>query len=158
MTILLDTCTVVDVLRGTRPQFRARIGEALEAGRRLAISSLVLYELTYGAMISAKPEVELAMIDGFVAHAHVEPWSAEDGLAAARARTDLKKIGLRIGAMDILIGGQALNRGWSLVTENIREFVRIDGLNIIDWSDPAGARAIDRTSWLAAFRNLKDPK
>ncbi len=158
MTILLDTCTVVDVLRGNRPQFRARIGEALEAGTRLAISSLVLYELTYGALISAKPQVELALIDSFVAHTHIEPWSADDGLVAARIRADLKKIGLRIGAMDILIGSQALNRGWSLVTENIREFVRIDGLNIIDWSDPSGAREIDRTSWLAAFRNLKDPK
>jgi tRNA(fMet)-specific endonuclease VapC len=110
-------------------------------------------------MISAKPQVELAMIDSFVAHTHVEPWSAEDGLAAARARADLKKVGLPMGAMDILIGSQALNRGWSLVTENIREFVRIEGLNLIDWSDPAGARDIDRTSWLLAFlKTSKDPK
>ena len=159
MTILLDTCTVVDVLRGDRPHFRVRIQEALDAGTRLAISSLVLYELTYGAMISAKPDVELALIDSFVAHTHVEPWSAEDGLTAARTRSDLKKIGLPIGAMDVLIGGHALNRGWSLVTENIREFVRIDGLSLIDWSDPSGAREIDRTSWLASILNTpKEPK
>jgi tRNA(fMet)-specific endonuclease VapC len=159
MTLLLDTCTVIDVIREGRPHFRQRLREAVEAGTRIVISSPVLHELMYGAMISAKPDVELALIDGFVERTHVEPWSAEDALVAARVRADLKKLGAPIGAMDVLIGGQALNRGWKVVTANVRDFLRVGPLTVIDWSDPSGVRELDQASWrLAAFRNLKDPK
>ncbi len=158
MTLLLDTCTVIDVIREGRPHFRKRLREAVEAGTRVVISSPVLHELMYGAMISVKPDVELALIDGFVERTHVEPWLAEDAAVAARVRADLTKAGAPIGAMDVLIGGQALNRGWKVVTANVRDFLRVGQLTVIDWSDPSGVREFDQTSWRAAFRNPKDPK
>jgi tRNA(fMet)-specific endonuclease VapC len=159
VTLLLDTSIVIDVLREDKPHYRLRLQEAIGSGRQLVISSFVLHELTYGAMISKKPEMELALIDKFVERAHVEAWSAEDAISTARLRADLKKDGLPIGAVDALIAGQALNRGWSLVTANIREFIRVDGLTVIDWSDPAGSREIDRVSWaLEMYSKSKERK
>ncbi len=158
MTLFLDTCIVIDALRDDRPHCRQRINEAMQGGQQVAISSLVFHELTFGAMISAKPDVELALIDSFVDLILVEPWSAEDAISAARVRADLKKVGSPIGVVDALIAGQALNRGWNVVTSNVRDFIRIDDLSIIDWSDPAEARELDRASWLANLSKFKDPK
>ena len=159
MTLFLDTCVVINALREEKPHYRQRLREAREAGRRVAISSLVLHELTFGAMISAKPDVELALIDGFVGRAHIEPWSAEDAISSARIRADLQTAGTPIGVVDSFIAGQAINRGWSLVTDNLRHFVRIPDLAIMDWSDPAEARELDAAARLAALLSLfKDPK
>jgi tRNA(fMet)-specific endonuclease VapC len=159
MRLCLDTNVIVEIFRGRQRQFRDRLGEIATAGHELHLSALVLHELIVGAKISSVPERELNLIDGFVSRATVWPWTAEDAVVAASIRADLAKSGTPIGVVDALIAGQALNNGWAIVTANIREFIRVDGLTLIDWSDPAGAREIDRTSWrLAAFRNLKEPK
>jgi tRNA(fMet)-specific endonuclease VapC len=49
----------------------------------------------------------------------------------------LRRRGQAIGPLDGLIAGQALARSWTLVTANRREFDRIEGLNVIDWTQPA---------------------
>ena len=159
MPVFLDTCTVIDILREDKPYYRERLEEAVGRGEEIVISSFVLHELVFGAMVSVRPEAELAVVDGFVERARVEPWTAEDGIAAARVRADLRATGSKIGAVDSLIAGQALNRGWSVVTSNIKDFIRIPDLTVIDWSDPAGARQMNRTTALAeALRRLKEDK
>ncbi len=60
----------------------------------------------------------------------------EDAAAAGRVRADLAARGLMIGAYDLLIAGQALARGWMVVTANTREFTRVSGLAIEDWTEP----------------------
>jgi tRNA(fMet)-specific endonuclease VapC len=70
----------------------------------------------------------------------VEPYetldfSIEAALAAAKIRATLEKAGTPIGSYDLLIAGQALARGLTLVTANSREFSRVDGLKIIDWTE-----------------------
>jgi len=159
MNLCLDTNVVIEIFRGRRPHFRDRLGETELAGHELKLSALVLHELVVGAKISSVPERELNLVDGFVSRATVAPWTAEDAIVAASIRADLAKSGAPIGVVDALIAGQALNNGWAIVTANVREFIRVDGLTIIDWSDPAGAREIDRASWLLAFlKTSKDPK
>ena len=159
MTAFLDTCVVIDALCGGKPHYRARLEEAVEAPGGVVISSFVLHELVFGAMIGRRPQVELALVDRFVERAHVEPWTAEDAMAAARVRADLHATGMPVGAVDSLIAGQALNRGWNVVTSNIKDFIRIPGLTVVDWSDPAGARQMNRTEALAeVMRRLKEDK
>ena len=58
------------------------------------------------------------------------------GILAAQIRLDLEQKGIRIGAYDILIAGQALNLGLVLVTHNLREFGRVEGLKVEDWHTP----------------------
>ncbi len=74
-------------------------------------------------------------------------------------RADLRQTGMPIGAVDSLIAGQALNRGWNVVTSNIKDFIRIPGLTVVDWSDPAGPRRTNQTEAIAeVMRRLKEEK
>jgi tRNA(fMet)-specific endonuclease VapC len=129
----LDSNVVIDVLNGRQP-VRARFDLAREERPRLCMSSLVLGELRYGAEISADPARQHALLDGVICDLDVMPFDAEDALAAARARAALKKQGRPIGEVDSLIAGQALARGWTLVTANTRHFDRVDGLTLMDWT------------------------
>ena len=159
MTLCLDTTIVIDVLRASKRHVLDRLLEAEAERRELRLCSFAFHELVYGALISERADLQLSLVDAFVARAPVEPWSAEDAMVSARIRADLKKSGTAIGAVDTMISGQALNRGWALVTNNVRDFIRVPGLTVIDWSDPAGAREISRDDWAAQFRRLpKDTK
>lgn len=61
---------------------------------------------------------------------HFFPWAAE---ATAKARANLKQRGQPIGAYDVLVAGTALAHELILVTSNVREFRRVEGLRIEDW-------------------------
>ncbi len=147
MTICLDTSVVVEMRRNRKPHSRHRFAEAQAAGDPVRLATLAFHELSYGAMISTRPAQQLAMLDDLVARAPDETWTPEDAVVAARVRADLKRSGLAIGKVDSLIAGQALNRGWPVVTDNIREFIRVDGLIVIDWSDRAIVRVMDAAAW-----------
>ena len=58
-----------------------------------------------------------------------------DAKVSAAVVAKLQKAGRRIGVVDTLIGGQAMARGWTLVTGNVRHFALIDGLDVVDWAD-----------------------
>jgi tRNA(fMet)-specific endonuclease VapC len=61
-------------------------------------------------------------------------FDASDAEAAGMVRAELERRKSSIGPMDALIAGQALARGLTLVTANVREFSRVDGLGWQDWS------------------------
>ena len=62
------------------------------------------------------------------------PFDTDAAIAAARVRIGLEKRGLTIGPLDLLIAGTAMSRGATLVTNNVDEFSRIDGLHVTDWT------------------------
>ena len=64
----------------------------------------------------------------------IADFTAEDAAASGRLGADLRVSGSPIGDIDTLIAGQALARGWTVVTRNIRHFGRVPGLKLIDWS------------------------
>ena len=138
MSICLDTNAAIEIIRGRRPHFRDCLAQVDRAGHSLHLSPIVFHELMFGAHRSDRPAHHMAQIDRFASQMTVESWPPEDGLASARLRAELSLTGLGIGGYDLLIAGQALNRGWTLVTANIREFIRVKGLQLQDWSDPAG--------------------
>lgn len=138
MRFSLDSSTVVELIRGERLHFRQSLDRARARGDRLHVSAVVLQELAFGALRSPRPEYHLRRLDLFISDFGVEDWTADDGMVTARLRADLEGAGSRIGAYDTLIAGQALCRGWSVVTSNVREFIRVKGLRVVDWSDPAG--------------------
>ncbi len=134
MTLSLDANVVIELLRGQREQVRARFERARIDGATLKLCSIVLYELTAGAMASARPDRHMRDLDILLAAIEIEDWTADDARVAARLRADLALKGQGIGSLDTLIAGQALNRGWTMVTANTREFARIDGLTLEDWT------------------------
>jgi tRNA(fMet)-specific endonuclease VapC len=143
MKLALDTSVAIEVLRGGQPHYRAWLEQSQAVGATLHLSSIVFHELMFGAMVSARPEHQMERVGWLTSRMAIHPWMPDDAAEAARIRADLRKSGTVVGTMDTLIAGQALNNDWTLVTDNLREFVRIPNLQILDWSDPAGP--IDRS-------------
>ncbi len=156
MILSLDTNVVIELLRGTNPHYRVRLDEAQAAGDRAVISSIVLNELAFGALRSARPELHLQRLDTLVAAIETESWTAEDALAAARVRMELEREGRGIGAFDTLIAGQAFNRGWTVVTANVSEFLRVKGLRLVDWSKPEGAQEYSAEALARGIEAVRD--
>jgi tRNA(fMet)-specific endonuclease VapC len=105
--------------------------------RPIAISSIVLFELRYGAMKSARPERNVRRIADFlVGPIAVLPFEPGDAEEAGDIRAAVECAGTSIGPYDLLIAAQARRRGALLVTANTREFARVPGLDIEDWAKP----------------------
>jgi tRNA(fMet)-specific endonuclease VapC len=73
-------------------------------------------------------------LDRFLEMVDVEDWPAEAATLYGEQRAALRKLGQPIGANDLLIGCHALHRQRVLVTQNLREFERLQGLSVEDWS------------------------
>jgi tRNA(fMet)-specific endonuclease VapC len=95
----------------------------------------VLYELRYGIEKSARPARSLALLENFLAApVSIIAFDGTDAAEAGEIRAVLGKAGTPIGPYDALIAAQARRRGAALVTSNGREFARVPGLVVADWS------------------------
>ena len=118
---LLDTNIVIYVLK-RRPK------EVLEIfntnASRMAISSITLSELIYGAEKSPNVDKNLEAIEEFVSHLEVLPYDAKASQHYGQIKASLEKKGEIIGENDIHIAAHAISQGLILVTNNLREFRR----------------------------------
>ncbi|PMZ94753.1 MULTISPECIES: tRNA(fMet)-specific endonuclease VapC [Pseudomonas] len=103
---------------------------------QLAISTVTLMELIYGAEKSATPARNLAIVEGFAARLDVLDYDIQGAAHTAQLRAELAKAGTPIGPYDRMIAGHARARGLTLVTNNLREFQRVPGLRVEDWVTP----------------------
>jgi tRNA(fMet)-specific endonuclease VapC len=128
MKYLLDSNVVIGLMK-----MRPDILLALESRRAsdCAISSLVLHELFFGAYKSERRDANLADVD--VLSFPVVDFDRQDARRAGEIRAVLRARGTPIGPYDVLIAGQALARGLILVTNNVTEFSRVEGLAVEDW-------------------------
>lgn len=127
---LLDTNVVVHYLKG-HPSVVARI-QSLEAAD-VALPSVVVYELEYGTLKAASPRRQ-KLITRLLADSVQVPFDHEAAREAARIRIELEAKGTAIGPLDLLIAGTAASRGALLVTNNTKEFSRVKGLRLADWT------------------------
>ena len=135
--ICLDTNAVIAVLHHPTSPVRSRIDAAIGLGRPLAISSIVLFELRYGAAKSARPERNAQRIIDFLSGPiEVLPFAPADAEEAGDIRAELERAGTPIGPYDILVAAQARRRDALLVTANEREFARVPRLKLEDWAMP----------------------
>lgn len=131
MRYLLDTDTCIYVIN-ERPthvldQFRKRPVEDV------GISSITAAELSYGVAKgrSARNREALA---AFLISLEVAPFDQQAALAYGDVRSSLERRGMPIGPLDLLIAAHALSIGATLVTNNLREFTRVDGLRCENWA------------------------
>lgn len=127
---MLDTNLCVRVLRKKPAVLRDKFNAE---GSSLSISTIVLYELLYGAAKSARPVDNRKEVEAFAERLRVLEFDAEAALHAGEIRADLERGGNLIGGYDLLIAGHARSRGLIVVTNNLREFERVDGLRCEDW-------------------------
>jgi tRNA(fMet)-specific endonuclease VapC len=132
---LLDTNAVVALLRNRPVKVRERYREAEASGDYLALSSVVLFELWYGVAKSSQvPENTERLRILLSGDLDLLDFDDEDARTAGQVRASLEKDGNPIGANDVLIAGQGLRRGLTVVTANTTEFDRVTGLSWQDWT------------------------
>lgn len=128
---MLDTNICIFTIKN-RPQ---HVREAFNRFHdQLCISSISLMELIYGAEKSASPEKNLAVVEGFAARLEVLSYDGPAANHTGQLRAELARNGTPIGPYDHLIAGHARSRGLIMVTNNRREFDRVPGLRVEDWT------------------------
>jgi len=128
--ILLDANTLIYYIKGLDAVVRRF---QLTSPRELRIPSVVAYEVEYGALKAGSAR-RRAVMAGLLAGIVQAPFDASAAGDADRIRVDLERRGFVIGPMDLIIAGTAVSRGALLVTSNTREFARIKGLRLEDWT------------------------
>lgn len=130
---LLDSDLCIRLLRNRPAALRPHLN-ALSG--RLFTSTVVRCELMTGAALSARPLEHCEAVEALLARLDVLDFDALAADHAADIKADLRRRGCMIGANDLLIAGHARSRGLVVVTGNLGEFRRVDGLRCEDW--PAG--------------------
>jgi tRNA(fMet)-specific endonuclease VapC len=131
---LLDTNVAVALLQEPAGVVARRLRSRDPA--EVGLSAIAMHELYYGAFRSRRREHNLGIADGLLFE--VVPIDREDARQAGEIRAELARRGLPIGPYDVLIAGQAKARSLTLVTANVREFSRVEGLDVEDWTLPPG--------------------
>lgn len=104
------------------------------ARKLIKIPAIVKAELMVGAVKSAMPEKNIEEVEAFCRPFEIVPFDNSMVLTYARMRVALELRGQKIGWNDTIIAATALAKNGILVTNNVREFGRIDGLMYEDWT------------------------
>ena len=132
ITHLIDTNAVIALIGRKSDTLLARVMDSDEGS--IGLSSIVMHELYYGAYKSAKVSYNLETLRLFMADFPSVGFEQEDALAAGEIRAALAAKGTPIGPHDVLIAAQAKARDLVLVTNNVGEFRRVEGLRVEDWT------------------------
>jgi tRNA(fMet)-specific endonuclease VapC len=144
MIFILDTDTLIYMIRGLRPAARRkqrerarelaeRCRDAQKEGHAVGVSAITVSELEFGARKSGRYEDEIAAIAKILAPFEVYDYDAVNcPYHYGHIRYELEQTGQSIGAMDLLIAAHALVLDATLVTNNLDHFRRVPGLKVTD--------------------------
>jgi tRNA(fMet)-specific endonuclease VapC len=130
-TFLLDTDTCIYALKQNQAVLEKLLATAREA---VAVSVITEGELRTGAAKSSSPVKTLRLVERFLLPLLVIDFTSDDAIAYASVRAKLERAGTPIGPLDTLIASQAVARKLTIVTNNEREFRRVAGLSVENWS------------------------
>ena len=99
------------------------------------ISSVTYAELTHGVEKSAAVEKNRLALSLLLSNITILSFDVNAADAYGKIRADLEQKGTPIGPLDTMIAGHALSVGYTLVTNNTREFTRVNGLHVENWAD-----------------------
>jgi tRNA(fMet)-specific endonuclease VapC len=131
MRYLIDTSTCIAIMRN-HPKAIQRMS-ILSPGE-CVISTVTSYELYTGVAKCANPAQERAKVDTLLKAVPQVPFESSAAIESARIRALLESQGQSIGPYDLLLAGQAIAHSLVMVTANVREFSRVPGLTVEDWS------------------------
>ena len=130
MPYLLDTNIIIAAMKGA-PGVISRLERTPLSS--LVLSPIVLGELEFGAEKSAHLEKNRARLASLIESIPTSPLNTETSCHYGRIRANLEKMGTPIGANDLWIAAHALALAAVVVTDNIREFSRVEGLAVENW-------------------------
>lgn len=131
MSYLLDTNICIYLIK-KKPLTLVQLLQTKNP-KEVGISSVTLGELNYGVEKSQRKETNSTVLLGFLAPMQVFPFDYAAAMNFGRIRAELEKKGTVIGPFDLMIAAHALALKAVLVTNNIREFKRVRGLNVENW-------------------------
>jgi tRNA(fMet)-specific endonuclease VapC len=131
MKYLLDTNTCIYIMN-RRPLAVVRKFREFDIGD-VGVSSITVSELYYGVRKSKRQEENLHRLFAFLLPFEVLPYDESAAGVYGGIRADLERKGEIIGPLDMLIAAHALSRELILITNNVREFRRVQGLQLENW-------------------------
>lgn len=131
---MLDTDTCIFLMRGESPMLAAKVQSV--SLQQQVMSAVTFAELTYGVQASAstRRKQNQAVLDSLALHLAVLDWPQDAAKHYAEIRADLKKRGAQIGAADLMIAAHARALGAIVVTNNVKDFGRVKGLQVENWT------------------------
>ena len=131
LRFMLDTDTCIYTIKrkpgSVRRTFNQHDGQ-------MCVSAITQMELVYGAEKSANPSRNARVIEGFLARLDVLDFDSNAAAHSGEIRAALSRQGMLIGPYDQMIAGHARSRGLVVVTNNEREFSRVPGIRIVNWT------------------------
>jgi tRNA(fMet)-specific endonuclease VapC len=131
MKYMLDTNICIYIIK-KKPAKIFQIFSTLNIGD-ICISSITYAELQYGIFKSQHKEKNKIALINFLAPIDILNFTDKAAICYGEIRAVLEKKGQIIGAYDLLIAAHALSEGFSLVTNNIKEFSKIPGIKLLNW-------------------------
>ena len=130
MTYLLDTNICIYIINEQPARVLQRV---IQVGREsLAISSVTVAELAFGVAKSTRPDSR-AKLENFLSKFPILDWDQDAAWVYGNVRKTQEAKGQRIGERDLLLACQAIALDATMVTNNTREFERIEGLKLENW-------------------------
>jgi len=127
---LLDTNTLIYFFKGL-----GNVAENLleHSPKEIAIPSIVVYELQVGIAKSTSPQKREKQLQTLLSQAEIIDFTCKEAKASAKIRADLESKGEPIGPMDTLIAGYAIAHNHTLVTNNTKEFKKVEKIKLENW-------------------------
>ena len=135
LNVMLDTNIVIYVIK-RKPM--ALLDTFNEHAGHMCISAITLSELMHGVAKSSDPPSNLRRVEDFVSRLDVLDYGTKAAGHYGDIKAGLERKGAPIGENDFHIAAHARSEGLILVTNNVREFARVDGLRTENWVDRAG--------------------
>lgn len=132
MQYMLDTNICIYLIKNRSDTVLARL-RGFRTGE-IGISVVTVAELQYGVAKSQQRERNQAALEAFLLPLDIADFVVETTVIYGEIRAHLEKQGRPLGPLDTLIATHALSLGVPLVTTNTREFARIEGLRVEDWT------------------------
>lgn len=133
-TYMLDTCICSFIMREQPQSVLQRLQAEIENRNRIVISAITYSEMRFGAIGKKASPKHTDLVNAFIRRVDgILAWDSEAVDKTALIKQQLAKQGTPIGHNDTAIAGHALATNAILVTNNVREFSRVEGLHYEDW-------------------------
>ncbi|EAW1426975.1 type II toxin-antitoxin system VapC family toxin [Salmonella enterica] len=133
-TYMLDTCICSFIMREQPEAVLKRLEQAVLRRHRIVVSAITYAEMRFGCTGKKASPRHAQLVDAFCSRLDaVLAWDRATVDATTEIRAVLAAAGTPIGSNDAAIAGHAIASGAILVTNNVREFERVPGLQYEDW-------------------------
>ena len=135
MMYCLDTNVIIDATNNKKNMSAVLSHFYNISAQEIIVPSIVVAELEYGARHSSNYERNMSVSKEFISSFRIVPFTEKESEIYGKIKHQLALTGALIGSNDMLIASVALSHNATIVTHNVREFSRVQGLKVEDWTE-----------------------